>query len=261
MNPRFPLLLTFFALPLTVLLADTPAEEWIAKGRAALGSETSLNAVKSVHFNGVLDTIQPKRDKAGAVLKDSEGRIQNEPLHVSIEIIFQKPFRQRITLISEKLSETTGLDDYDGWRRRAEIVGEGKWEMSLLDTPQIKQLRANVWENLFFYRGIERIGGEATFLGTVEVEGKASAKVAFSHGDGIVFNRFFERATGRLLKTETDAGGTIIEEGEIITNGVRFPQKLISKDRSGIQSTITFSSVKVNEVFPTSEFAVPTLGK
>ena len=253
MKARIALLLALISLPFSLLRADSQSEEWIAKGRAALGAESALKAVKSVHFSGVLDTLQ--------TITDKDGSTRTVPLHLTIDIIFQKPYQQRITLSSEKMAETTGLDDYDGWRRRAEVGGEGKWEMSLLEPTQIKQLRANTWENLAFYSGIEQIGGQVVYQGTEDVGGKSCAKVAFIHSDNIVFTRSFERSTGRLIKTMTDAGGVITEEGEVIVGGVRFPQKLVSKDPSGIVTTITFSNVKVNEVFPVSEFAVPTLGK
>ena len=261
MKTRLVLLLALLALPLTVLRADPQSEEWITKGRAALGSEAALNAVTSVHFSGVLDTIQPKRDKDGTVLKGADGKVQTEPLHLSIDIIFQKPFAQLITLSSEKITEVTGLDDYDGWKRRVEIGGEGNSAMALLDPLEIKQLRANAWENLAFYRGLEQRGGQVQYQGIEAVDGRACAKLAFIHADNIIFTRFFELATGRLLKTVTDSGGTIVESGEIIVKGVRFPQKLLSTDRSGTTATITFSSVKVNEGFAPSVFAVPALGK
>ncbi|MFI5335831.1 MAG: hypothetical protein ACHQ5A_03555 [Opitutales bacterium] len=252
MKVRLVLLLASFVLPLAVLRADSQTDEWIARGRAALGTEKALSAINSVHFSGLLETTEPKQGK--------DGKIIQVPLKLTIDIVFQRPYQQRITLRSEKIVETTGLDDYDGWKRRAEVGDESKWELSLLDPIQIKHLRANTWENLSFYRGIEQRGGRVEFQGEETVDSRPCVKLAFIHADNIIFTRFFDRATGRLIKTVTENGGEIREEGETLINGVRFPLKLINKDSTGLLTTITFSSVKVNESIPASEFAVPALG-
>ena len=130
-----------------------------------------------------------------------------------------------------------------------------------MDVSQVKHLRANTWENLAFYRGIEKRGGRVEFQGEEVVEGQPCVKLAFIHADNIVFIRYFQSSTGRLIKTVTESGGEIREEGEMLVNGVRFPLKLINKDRSGQVTIITFSSIKVNEPLPAAEFAVPAIGR
>jgi len=58
MKVRLVFLLAALTLPLAVLRADSQADEWISKARASLGSERALNAVNSIHFVGLLDTMQ-----------------------------------------------------------------------------------------------------------------------------------------------------------------------------------------------------------
>jgi outer membrane lipoprotein-sorting protein len=250
-----------FLLPLLAAVlpiasrADARADQWIASARATLGTEQALNGVNAVHFIGVLDTTEkePVPDKPGVTV--------DKPIHLAIDIIFAKPYRQRIMLRSDKNIDTTGLDDYDGWTRRVDVTDSTKWQMRLLDITQIKHLRANTWENLAFYRGIKLRGGRVEYLGEETIDGKACVKLSFIHAEDIVFTRYLDRATGRLIKTVTEAGGEIREEGEILVSGVRFPQRLITKDPSGQVVTVTFTQIKVNEAIPDSEFAVPSLGR
>jgi hypothetical protein len=237
----------------TVASADSQSDAWIVKARAALGSESALNAVKSVHFAGVLETTEK------VAVEGDPTKTEEKPLRLAIDIIFQKPYRQRISLRSDKYIETTALDDYDAWARRSEIGKEDQWRLTLLDIQQIKRLRANTWENLAFYRGLEGRGGKVEFQGETQLEGKDCVKIAFIHSEQISFTRYFEKSTGLLVKTVTENGAEIREEGEIIINGVRYPKKLINKSPDGRVTVITFDTVRVNEAIPDAEFAVPSL--
>src|SRR5436305_1665891 len=88
-------LLALLVLP-TFALADPAA--LIAKARANIGSEAALNALTSVHFIGTLDATDAT----------PEGP---KPVRFTLEIIFQKPYQQRIVVVSEHNIETTALDD------------------------------------------------------------------------------------------------------------------------------------------------------
>ena len=251
-------------LPLLVALAGAcgitaaaraqTAEQVIAKARAYLGDEATLSAVNSVHFVGTIETQQ----------STPEGP---KPVKAAIEIVFQKPYRQRIIRTSPNAVQNTGLDDYDGWQRTQDTKDVNNWQLKLLEPDVIKNLRANTWENLNFFKGIEQCGGSVQVLGPATIEGAATVKVAFIHEPGIVFYRYFDAATGRLVLTETGPGDRIKEEGEIMVDGLRFPQKVtsISKvtDANGQivenPTVIAFNKITLNETFPGSYFAVPPL--
>jgi outer membrane lipoprotein-sorting protein len=235
------------------LLADPRADQWIAKARSAIGAEGMINQIRSIHFKGTLETTQK------VPLESDPNSFRDEPLVLAIDIIFQKPYQQRMELRSERIVETTALDDSEAWFRRADATDDKKWQLSLLDVNQIRRLRANTWENLNFYSGIEKRGGKVEFGGDVTVDGKDCVKIVFSHAENIVFTRFFEKATGRLVKTETEGGGEIREEGDILVQGLRFPRKLINKAPNGVIATITFETVSLNEGFPKDLFAVPDM--
>jgi hypothetical protein len=221
----------------------------IAKARAFVGAESALNALKSVHYTGSVVTANPADP--------------SKQTRAALEIIFQKPAQQRITMTSDTVIEMTALDGYDGWQRFQDVKDNTKWRQTLLGTDQIKRLRANAWENLSYFRGIERVGGSIEDQGTKTIDGVTCQKIAFIHAPQIIFYRYFDVATGRLVLTETESGGTIREEGEIVVNGIRFPRSIVNTTKNAKgetqTATITFEKIAINETFPATLFAVPSL--
>jgi len=244
---RFLSVCLFFSSVFAVAaFADSAA--MIAKARAYLGKSETLDGVHSIHYIGKLDTIE---EVDGA----------EKPVSYEIDIIFQKPCQQRIVLTKEKLVETTALDDYEAWHRQQDKSDDSRWRTLLFPKTKVKQLRASSWENLAFFQGLEQIGGTVVDHGPVEVDGKPGYKLSFVHEPGIVYSRYFDPATGRLLLTETDQGVRIREEGEILSGGIRFPKRIINvttqRDTKERVVTIDVERVTVNETFPDDYFRVP----
>jgi hypothetical protein len=102
-------------------------------------------------------------------------------------------------------------------------------------------------------------------LEPVTISGVLCDKLAFTHAPNIVFFRFFDQKTGKLVMSETESGSQIREEGEINVAGIRFPKSIttVSKTPAGKTQTmtITFDEIKVNEAFPDTVFAIPGLGR
>ena len=253
MKTPFRLLLALLVVFVSAAAAQAAAsvDEVIARARATVGSEAALKALASLHYPGELTTSATHEKGEPAEVK------------VAIEIIFQRPYRQRIVATSANKIEITALDDYEGWQREQDPSDSNRWRMTLLSGEQIKRLRANTWENLSFFHGIEQRRGTVNDLGTVTLDGKSCRKLAFEHGDGIVFTRYFDDATGRLLLTETENGIRIREEGEMVVDGLRFPRKIIiiSKLDDGSERTVSiiFDKVIVNEPLADSLFTIPTM--
>src|ERR1019366_2504737 len=134
--------------------------------------------------------------------------------------------------------------------------------LQVLAAAQVKRQRAIVWENLGFYRGLEREGGQVLDQGTAVIGGVTCRKLAFVHADDIIFYRYFDEASGRLVRSETESGDAILEQGEILAGGIRFPKIIVNtlKGADGKEQsiTITFDKITVNETFPESIFAVPS---
>jgi hypothetical protein len=217
----------------------------IAKARARIGSEAALDAVKSIHFAGKLTATDPS---------DS-----TKELKASVELVFQKPDRQSITAIYEKFVEMTALDGYEGWTRVQDAKDATKWKLVLLDPLQVKRLRANLWQQLAFFRPRDR-AVEIEDLGPTTISGVSCEKVAFRHDPKIVFYKYFDVATGRVVLTETESGATVREEGEMVVDGLRFPKATITTTKNGdkIQTVaVTYEKITLNETFPAQAFAVP----
>lgn len=219
----------------------------IAKARAYLGSETALNSVNTLHFYGTLDL--------GSAAKTTQP--------VKVEILFERPFRQRSVITSERGVEITVLDGYDAWQRVNPVGDNTRWNFAVLPAPQIKNLRANVFENLAFFRGLEATGGRIEDLGTVTIDGQNCRKLAFIHAPDIIFYRYFNTETGRLVLTETQRGDTIRESGTIEVAGIKFPRVLTTVNTRADGSTQTvalhFDKVEVNQPAPAGSFDVPLL--
>ncbi|HEX2851646.1 MAG TPA: hypothetical protein VHO24_00305, partial [Opitutaceae bacterium] len=160
------------------------------KARAYLGPEAALDAVKTVHYKG---TVTSK--SATNPSKETKGEI---------DIIFQKPDQQRVLITTDKTVDINGLNGYDGWQRTQEVLNPAKWTQQLARPDQIKRLRANTWENVSFFRGIEKQGGRLEAMGPATIEGIACQKIAFIYAPNLMFIRYFDEATGKLVLTETE---------------------------------------------------------
>ena len=220
--------------------ADEPAI--IAKARAYLGTEAALTGVRTIHFSGTL----------------VQGAAPGPAAH--IEIYFEAPWRERIEARAGSRLVETALDGFDGWQRSRDGAAAAP-RFAILGAPITESLRADTWENLNFYRGIERAQGRVEDGGAASVDGLDCEKVIFIHGPGIVYVRYFDWATGRLVATETAAGVEIREEGSIVSGGIRFPRSITTRQRDAsgqVQvSVYTFDSIKVNEALPDRYFTVP----
>jgi hypothetical protein len=218
----------------------------IGLARAYLGPDSTLDGIQSIHFVGTLDRVDPDHAAAG-------------PLHTTLDMVFSKPWQQRQVVRASKVNETTVLDDYDGWDRLQDNTDPTKFRLRWLSAPEIKSLRANTWENLHFFRGIED-GGSVEDKGPTMTDGVACERVDFIHGPGDVFERYFDRDTGRLVLSIRN-GETIRESGEIRVDGVRFPKTIVSviKTASGkdLVSTVTFDRIELNEPLARDLFAAP----
>lgn len=236
---------------LCVATARANADAVIAKARAYLGPEEALSNLTSIHFVGTLESIEPRENGA------------EKPVSFGIDIIFQKPFQQRIVLTGPNIVETTALDGYEGWHRIQDSNDPTRWRTILYPKSRIKQLRASSWENLAFFSGIESVGGTVENQGIVQIDGKKAEKVAFIHDPGIVYLRYFDPETGRLLCTETDQGVRIREEGEIVAGGIRFPKRIVNTSTQPENKervvTINVEKVTVNEKFADDLFGVPLI--
>lgn len=235
---HLPLLATLLLL-LANLVAAAPQDQWIAKARAFVGAEATLDAVHSMHITGTL------QNETGAT--------------VPVDIICMKPDQRIIKMTFEKFTRQITLDGYDGWMQQRDSANPTNWQLTLMDREQIKHIRADNAETLYFFKGLEQRGGRIEFLGDAKIDGKDTVKIAYIYGPNIVYHRYIEKTTGHQLLVEIEGGGTIREEGEIIVDGLRFSKRIINRGADGKTNILTIEKLTLNEVFPKSLFAVPTL--
>lgn len=228
-------------LTLGVSAAEEPPI--IARAREFLGGEEVLSRVRSLRFIGTVNSFSGSAPP------------------VSLVLTYQHPFQQRLVSTSPAGVEVTGLDGEVGWRRIHEPRDLRKWRDETLDAVQVARLRAATFESLAFFRGIESVGGRLEHTGSARVSGVACERVVFHHGDNVRFVRYFETQSGRLVKTETEDGTSVVEEGEQRVAGIRFPQRLVTSvrgaDKSPSRFIVEFTQVQVNENFPAAQFARP----
>jgi hypothetical protein len=220
----------------------------IGLARAYLGPDSTLDGIKSIHFTGSLERLDTEHADKG-------------PIRGAIDLIFVKPFRQRQIVSSEKATETMVLDGYEAWDLLQDKADPSRHVLSWLSAGDIKSLRASTWENLFFFRGLKGEGAVQD-KGPATMDGVACERVDFVHGPEIVYERYFDRDTGRLVFT-VRGPETIRESGEIRVEGIRFPKTIISvrKSASGkdLISTVTFDRIVLNEPQGPDVFAIPVL--
>jgi hypothetical protein len=243
--------LSFAVLSLALLpAAATAAEPAIfAQARSFVGTETALLGLRTLRYTGTLtmpDPADPKKEK-----------------RVQLDIVFEKPDRQLMRMKFDEGIETTGLDGYEAWQLVESAGSPARRRLTLLPPARVRRLLAETWENLYFFRGIEERGGRFEDQGRQTVDGVACRKFAFIHSPAVIFYRYFDAATGRLILSETEDGRAIREEGEMIVDGLRFPRSIttVSKDAKGAVQNVklAFDKITVNETLPPRAFAVPSI--
>ena len=247
---RWWLLPFVFALPLLAHGAPASVEDVIAKARSYLGKERDLEGIRSIHYRGRIEV----RDSAGVLQENGSG---------TIEMILQKPLQQKVVRVAGPLRHSDGLDDFTGWQRSEPSAEPEKGRTTILALPKLRRLQASAFENLSFFRGLDKRGGRVEWRGEATVDGRPAVNLAFIHPGDVVFLRSFDRETGRLLQTEGDGGEQMREEEEVLVQGIRFPKRLVSSRANAEGQTFTvtlfFDEITLNEAFPPETFAVPML--
>jgi hypothetical protein len=219
----------------------------VSLARSYLGPDSTLDGITSVHFVGTLERV------------DSD-HAADAPLRGALDVVFQKPLRQRLVVRTDKTTLTTVLDGYDAWDYLEDNADPSRFQLKWLSAGDTRTLRANTLENLFFFRGLTGAGAVED-RGPVTVDGVACERVDFNHGPGVVYERYFDRDTGRLVLT-VRGEESIRENGDFMVDGVRFARTIVSvtkmpggRDRV---STVTFTRITLNEPVAPGLFAAPS---
>ncbi len=215
-------------------------EEVIAKAREYLGGEEKLESIRTIQYQGVFESP----------LSSSSGYIS---------IYLRKPLMQRMEVLNGSVTETTAINDFEGWKRSVDNTNPNEWAFVILTLSELKRMRANTWENLNFFTGIERLRGRVINKGPTRKDSQDAYLLIFEYDEGLYYERYFNIETGELISTINNNGVEIKEVGEIVVDGIRFPEKVITLVDGDIANIVTFMEILINEELDESLFDIPSL--
>jgi len=215
-------------------------QETIKKARAYLGDSNKLNSITSIRYKGSL--------------LYSSGDLG------TIEMVYQKPMKQRMVAVIGDRKEVSVLNGSEGWTTYERVVDSVPLSMEIFDPIRILIMQASVREAFGFFKKPNVRNGDITYEGKETVKGRECVVLTYHHGDGIAYQRYIDAETGQVLRTLDSKGVEYIEEGEIIVDGIRFPKKMVSTFSTAIGSQtmeFAYTSIELNKDLPESDFVMP----
>lgn len=232
---------SFLALFLGALtLSAEPLEEFIKKARAQLGTEQALKSVESIHYTA--EVSSPTGEKIS-----------------TLELIFDKPNRQLLREERADQIHQTAVNGFEGYLLSYNPDNPNQKVLRVLPPYQTKRLMSNAVENLNFFNGPTLLrGGKRVDEGLVDYKGQTARKILFEYPQGLVYERYFDPNTGKLLATVSSDGLTMVERKSMQSNGIKFPGVVDTYDSEGtLQRTVEFTEVVVNGDIDPGKFDFP----
>lgn len=215
-------------------------DEAVSLARSYLGTEESLNRVRSIKMKGVL--------------------VYGSGQSGTIESVFSSPnYHQFISVIGGN-RETSTLNKYEAWRKVEQLQSPGVFELSFYEVEDLRNLEATVLDTLNFLNAPKSRNGRIEYLGTREIEGEEAIVLLYLHSDRIWFRRYIDPETGRVRHMVNNKGIVFSYEGTIEVEGVTFPEKTIVRvvTQYGEQTMeISINDIALNEEIDLERFRVP----
>jgi outer membrane lipoprotein-sorting protein len=224
--------------------AAPTAAEIIAQARAKLGPETKLTAVKTLLFEGK------------SFDKDAK------PVGI-VQLQYKLPNKRREYVLrnDRTLEVILGTDGIEGFVTTRNL-NSGEQRIRPAEGYEVKTYLDQFLADTEFYAPPKR--GQVTYVGEARQQGKTCHALEYKYPGGLIFKRFFDKGTLLLVATEIYAENTpadnrrlLVEEGELIVDGIRFPKKTTVYTAGKKESHVEFTQVKINENIPDSVFAFP----
>lgn len=182
----------------------------------------------------------------------------------TVDIIFKKPNYQSITSVINGMKETSVLKRTEAWQKVERSNQPGAWELNLYEIGDILRMQANVRDQFDFMAVPSARVGKVTYEGEQEIEGVKTLALRYDHGSNIFFVHFVDPETGRIVRSINDLGMNFIRSGEKVVNGIKFPEKMVTRFQTplGVQSLeVSYSSITLNEQFDDTLFEMPLLAE
>jgi len=225
-----------FLIGLTTVGAKT-LEDVLAKARAYVAPEEKLESIEVLFYDG---TLTPANGSPAR----------------KVSLLLQKPASQRLEITQGNGRITMVVNEKEGFMVR-ENLETGDKQTTSLPLEQVRLFKANASENLNFFQFPPRSQVRTKYLGEQEFRGQTVDVVRYIHPHGIVFLRYFDPETGRLVATESDGGTINIEEGSMEVGGIRFSDKILAYESDELVHTIQFERSDVNPDLPEWVFDFP----
>src|SRR5690606_5728823 len=121
--------------------------------------------------------------------------------------------------------EVSVLNNFTGWHyiNSKQTTQQTQPEFRNLNAAEILASRIETVEMLNYFLSAEILDGTITDLGIKEWKGQ-KARVLRVNYDMVYYDRYFDPNTGKLLATETSYGIEIVENGDQVVSGIRFPK-------------------------------------
>jgi hypothetical protein len=235
---------------LSMQAADLSAvEQTVAKARQHLGGEQALQSVHSLQYRGTV-TLQQGKDEAGN---------EREPLVGKAILSFDKPFSQRVEFVFEDQSLVTGFNGFEAYEyvEFQQEVGDPLRNTRSIGGDELRRNKAAAIENLMFFRPFPFDSNNVKDHGIKTEGGKQVHHIDFIHGGRFIFSRYFDTATGDLVKTVLDTGMVTVETGDLMASGIRFSTDTVGELDGEVRYRIRFEEVVVNPEFPNDYFDYP----
>lgn len=242
---------------LSVLLLSSlngqSAAQVIEKARAQLGSESALNNVKSLRYSGTVK-IHVDQDPENP---ESAPRVVEGKTVLILEKSASGAYRQRHEFNTEEIEEITVLNGYNGWRY-VRSKADNEWRFTNFSPDLLLRFQVTTAESLGFFHGYKGLFGKVEDLGTEQWNGKNARVLRFRYDEYIFFDRIFDASTSKLLATRDSNGVEIVEEGDQVVEGIRFP-KIVKYIRDGkVVREDNYSEVQINVASDRKNYDYPT---
>lgn len=225
-------------LILTLSLNAITVEEVLTLARSRIGTEDQLKKVESIRFIGRIN----------------DGKGGGSP----IELTMQKPSSQRLETVSAGYANTIATNGEEGYMMMSPLgESEEKPVIKLLNTDRVRKMRVNTIENLNFFQTKGLLRGNVEYKGLSIKRGKRCYKLLTTYPGGLSFMRFIDMKTGKLMTTLDYDEIEVVEEGEILVEGVLLPKTINAFQEGKIISSVTFERIILNPKLDKDYFDFP----
>jgi hypothetical protein len=242
--------LTFLSVSATLgAQATLTPEQLLQKARASIGTEAALNGVKSLLIEGTIrQYLYEENDSTKATQSDG-----------TLRIFAQKKSQRRIEIVTDLREEVSVLNNFTGWHyiNSKQTTQQTQPEFRNLNAAEILASRIETVEMLNYFLSAEILDGTITDLGIKEWKGQ-KARVLRVNYDMVYYDRYFDPNTGKLLATETSYGIEIVENGDQVVSGIRFPKTVAYYNKGRLVREDTYTKIQVNAEIKPDSFFNPT---